>query len=404
MESVLQKNTLQPDRHGNSLNRMSPNISEKPGLYIHIPYCDTKCGYCDFYSITSEAGRADFISAVTREMRETADKQAAGPFDTIYFGGGTPSLLTEFELEALLRAAAEYFEFAPDMEITLEANPGTLSLQKLHSFKSLGINRLSMGVQSFNDDLLRFLGRIHDSHQAIRSVEEARQAGFDNLSIDLIFSIPGQPPQVWRQSLEQAIALQTEHISAYSLIFEEGTPFFHQMTTGQITPNEDELESYFFTETRRFFSNGGWLSYEVSNFARAPEFISRHNFKYWQLNGYLGFGPSAHSFWNNTRWGNVRSVTGYNQKILSGKSARQFSETIDPPTAVFELVFLSLRTWRGLNLVEFRQRFGYDFRLRHREFINRLLKRSLAVLTPEHFYLTEEGLAISDSIITDFTV
>jgi len=403
VESILQKNTLQPDWHRDPLIAGSPNISRKPGLYIHIPYCDTKCAYCDFYSITSAEGRADFIRAVTREMKDTADRQTAGPFDTLYFGGGTPSLLSEAELENLLRTATDLFEFDPDPEITLEANPGTLSLQKLRTLKSLGINRLSMGVQSFDDDLLRFLGRIHDSRQAIESVDQARSAGFENLSIDLIYSIPGQTESIWQASLEQAMALQTEHISAYSLIFEEGTPFYRQMSAGQITPLNDDQESQFFNKTRRFFNDAGWLTYEVSNFAREPQYISRHNFKYWHLTGYLGFGPSAHSFWNNARWGNVRSVTGYNQKILSGASARQFTESIDPPTAVFELVFLSLRTWRGLDLAEFRRQFNYDFSLHYKDFTSRLINLGLAVLNPEYFYLTEEGMAICDSIAADFS-
>jgi len=206
---------------------MKPNISTSPGIYLHIPFCEQKCGYCDFYSITDQSQRAAFVDYLIKEMRLLCNEtEISEVFDTVYLGGGTPSLLNAGELEHLFTAIRDLFKLDAAAEITLEANPGTLSVEKLSGYRSLGVNRLSVGVQSFNDDELRFLGRIHDRRQAVEAIEQARATGFDNLSLDLIFALPKQSIGQWRANLKEALSFQPEHISAYNLIFEQGTPFY----------------------------------------------------------------------------------------------------------------------------------------------------------------------------------
>jgi len=227
------------------------NISKKPGMYIHIPFCDTKCGYCDFYSIINHSARGEFLEALLKEIRHYATTPFKDePFDTIYFGVGTPSLLSEKEFEAIFAEIHKNFPIASNCETTIEANPGTMTEEKLRFYRSLGINRLSIGIQSFNDDELKVLGRIHDSKQAIKTVSDARKNGFDNISIDLIFATPNQSLDDWLYSLNTGLSLQTEHVSAYNLIYEEGTPFYKKLMSGKLVEKSEEEAETFYTKTK----------------------------------------------------------------------------------------------------------------------------------------------------------
>jgi len=384
-------------------NPMREIISKPAGIYIHIPFCQAKCGYCDFYSIIDLKPKKSFVSALINEISNAKeDIHQNAVFDTIYFGGGTPSLLSSDELIQILNAFHSKFEIAENSEITLEANPGTLDADQLKRFRNAGINRLSIGIQSFKDKDLRVIERIHNAREAIEIIETARRTGFGNLSIDLIFALPGQTMQNWKDNLKKAVELNPEHISAYSLIFEKGTPFYGAREAGRIKSKSESEELKFYQTTIDYLKQNGYLHYEVSNFAKSPEYYSRHNQKYWDHSNYLGFGPSAHSYWNNQRWSNVSSLTQYVTAIKAGKSPVNFREDIEPETMEFENIFLSLRTITGLNLLDFKSRFRIDFTQKYKAKIDPLLINDLAEIHDQYFRLTQKGLFISDAILSEF--
>lgn len=382
---------------------MAANISSNPGIYLHIPFCQKKCPYCDFYSVVDSEYRDHFVDDILKEIALIAGsvKQKA-PFDTIYFGGGTPSLLTVREIETILNALYHTFSFSATVEITLEANPGTIDLPRLKAYRQTGINRLSLGIQSFINRELQFLGRIHDRQEAIQAIEMARQAGFRNLSLDLIFALPGQSKNDWLENLRMALSFHPEHLSAYNLIFEQGTPFFNRMKAGKIIPKNPDDEARFFEATVEYLREAGFLPYEISNYARNEQFISRHNYKYWTHTPYLGLGPAAHSYWDEERRGNVRSVKQYHQMVQNRRLPRVFSERIDAHTREFEHIFLGLRTYNGIDLAMFEQQFRHSFLNRYETIITPLLDHNLAEQKRDHFRLTQKGLFISDEILSQF--
>ncbi len=380
------------------------SVSFLPGLYIHIPFCDTKCGYCDFYSVTDDSAQPEFIGALCTEIRLAAGDHAfRRPVDTIYFGGGTPSLLKAAEIEKILLAVFDSYTITADCEITLETNPGTVDYLKLYSFKKAGINRLSIGIQSFSDEELKFLGRIHDAGQAKNTLKIAERAGFDNVSIDLIYALPGQTLTSWKQSLKTAMEYQPRHISAYNLIFEPGTPFFRQLQHGKMHPLPEDLEVGFFNFTKDFLNEAGYDHYEISNYAAGPKYLSRHNYKYWNHVEYRGFGPSAHSFIDKRRFSNVRSVKHYIEKIRSGANVVDFEESLSRQQIMFEHVYLHLRTQQGVHLPGFRARFHKDFKRIYAPLINQLLDNRLAVFSNFYFKFTRKGMLLSDEILPEFS-
>jgi oxygen-independent coproporphyrinogen-3 oxidase len=382
---------------------MEKNISNLPGIYIHFPYCKKKCAYCDFYSITNQEHRESFIPALISEIRMTAGRIEKAPlFDTIYLGGGTPSLLEENELGALFDFLFKVFSFSNDIEITIEANPGTISKEKFKFYRSIGVNRLSIGVQSFDDDELKFLGRIHSVAQAKQTIKQARENQFDNINIDLIFALPEQTIEQWISNLETGLFFQPEHISAYNLIFEKGTPFYNKMLKGKIIPKNDEQERIFLKNTIELLKRYNYIPYELSNYARTGSHFSRHNFKYWNYSDYLGFGPSAHSFWQGKRRANVRSVNQYIEQINNSRLPVEFKETIDQKTMEFENIFLSLRTYSGLNLKRFEETFKRSFLQVYPKKVNDLMSAGLAEIKDDHFRLTQKGLFICDEILPHF--
>ncbi len=379
------------------------NISKKPGIYIHVPYCDTKCGYCDFYSITRHDTRSRFIRALLTEVEIYARLPYSNrSFDTIYFGGGTPSLLTAQELETILNALNRRFNISPGCEITLEANPGTLNPQKARQFKTLGINRISMGIQSFDDDELKTLGRIHNARQARQAFGDLRKAGFENISIDLIFALPGQTAGRWKNNLEQAVKLQPEHISAYSLIYEKGTAFYKKQQQGIFHAFSDEQELDFYTTALETLRQAGYIRYEISSYARDPGLYSRHNYKYWNHAPFLGFGPSAFSYFQEKRWGNVRSIRNYIKTLEQRQSPVDFMETLDRPTLSFEKIMLGLRTREGLNLAEFESCAGRGFLQSYPQKTQALLDDELARIDGQFFHFTDRGFMMCDEILPAF--
>lgn len=322
------------------------------GAYFHIPFCDTKCVYCDFYSLTNHDQAVRFYTALKNEipLRLLTDP-VEKPISSVFFGGGTPSLADPADLGDCIRILADQVVVEKDAEITLEANPGTLNPQKLISLISQGFNRVSMGVQSFSDDDLKFLSRIHSSDTAKKAVNDAAVAGFSNISIDLIFGLPGQSADAWKRNLEQAISLPITHISCYNLIVEEKTPLFSWVKSGKIQVPDEDHNSELYEITIQFLRENGFQHYEVSNFCR-PGMASIHNSTYWSWDPWLAFGPSAHGFTGSTRYRNFRNLGKYLEFLENGKLPEEERESLDIITSINEKLMLGVRTVEGVNIDE----------------------------------------------------
>lgn len=327
-------------------------------LYLHIPFCEKKCIYCDFYSIETLSPIDDFLQSLLREITLQNEFHNQS-IETIFFGGGTPSLLSSQQFEMILHHLDNYFHIAPHAEITVECNPGTVNKEKLNAYHSLGINRLSFGAQSFFDDYLQFLSRIHNAQEAKQAILLAHRAGFDNINLDLIFSLPQQTIQKWEQNLLQAVLLEPTHISAYSLMVEPNTPLHRLVAAKQVTvlPSEEDAEMYMFTMD--FLEIHGYEQYEVSNYGK-KNYHCQHNKNYWNHSNYISFGPSAHSFWNNDemkRWLNIANISTYNQQLTENKLPLAGSETLTRQQLFEEAIMLGLRS-EGIDLFFIEQHFG----------------------------------------------
>ena len=335
----------------------------RAGLYIHFPFCLKKCLYCDFNSAASGAdARRDYSALLLREM-ELRQRALPEPVQaaTLYFGGGTPSLMDPREVGALVEAASRRFGLEAGAEVTLEANPGTLTPESLAGYRAAGVNRLSLGIQSFEERLLTRLGRAHSAREALAAFDAARRAGFSNLSIDLMHSLPGQSPLQWREALARGIELAPEHISAYALSLERGTPFAGLLAAGKLPLPGEEDAALMFEATAELLEAAGYPQYEISNFAR-PGCASRHNSAYWSRESYLGFGAGAHSFWNRDglgeRWQNCDHTREYREAIESGTIPQREGEFITLKQAVAESFFLGLRVLAGLDLARLEAAYG----------------------------------------------
>lgn len=372
------------------------NFSEAAGLYIHIPFCVKKCSYCGFYSSTSISLVPDFLQALFKEMEITAHK--FGAFDTVYIGGGTPSLLRPQQLGEILKRVHSHFDLQSGAEITLEANPGDLDRPFLQELVALGFNRLNVGVQSFEDKVLQFLGRRHSSEEALSAVEHSRWAGFQNLGLDLIYGIPGQDIESWLASLARAVALGPEHLSCYQLSVEKNTPLEKELARGKFSlPGEGEQYD-FFMKTAEFLENSGYLHYEVSNFARGIKYFSRHNQKYWDHTPYLGLGPAAHSFLGNQRWWNYPSLQQYLAEIQQARSPIQATEILTPEQLRLEAIYLGLRTRKGINLKDLLENYEYDLLAEKRGLLTRLRQEGFLAIEDDHVYPTRAGLVVADRL------
>jgi oxygen-independent coproporphyrinogen-3 oxidase len=377
------------------------------GLYIHIPFCEHKCIYCDFYSLAPAVPSdqdqsqttmiARFLACLDHEIDLQGEKfKSDDAYQTVFFGGGTPSLLAPAAVGKILKKLSAKFSIHPDAEITLETNPGTVDVQKLKKFRDAGINRLSVGIQSFHDGDLRFLTRIHSSETARSCIRDAFEAGFEDVSIDLIFSLPRQTPERWRFNLEQAVALRPTHLSCYSLIVEPGTPLFSMVRNKLITPREPEADAGLYLSTIEFLSEHGYRQYEVSNFAK-PGFESRHNKNYWNHTPYLGFGPSAHSYKDRKRWWNISDLGLYSEMLERGQLPLAGSEDLTGRQLQEETIFLGLRSG-GIDLEKYREQFGYDLLETYKKPADSCIREGLAFLQGNCFSLTARGYALCDEI------
>ena len=317
-----------------------------PGLYVHVPFCRGKCAYCDFYSIPEETGIPAWIEAVRSEARFFQDRFPC--FDTLYLGGGTPSLLDERELDHLLQGLFRGLGFSPDLEITLEANPDDLSPLRLAAYRNAGIRRISLGIQALEDDTLRFLGRRHTAFRAEQALADSLSAGFSSVGVDLIYGIPGQTSRAWENTLRRVLRFRPHHISCYQLTLSPETPLGRQHHEGRIRLPQEDVLADLFLATSGILQERGYLHYEVSNFT-LPGHASRHNRKYWRRAPYLGLGPAAHSFRTPVRWWNPLSLDAYCRRIASGRPPCEGSEVLSREQALLEALCLGFRTSEGIS-------------------------------------------------------
>ncbi len=365
-------------------------------IYIHVPFCVRKCAYCDFASFAGREGQwPAYFDAIGREIGAWADVLRTYEMRSIFFGGGTPSLVPAGMIAGVLRQLRETCRIADDAEITLEANPGTLTREKLEIWKNAGINRLSLGVQSFDDALLHMLGRIHTADMAEQAVHMARAAGFDNISLDLMYALPGQSLQIWAETLERAVSLPITHVSAYSLIVEGGTEMQRRVEHGEVTlPDDDAVNDMQRLATFRL-KQAGFSRYEISNYARAG-FESRHNRTYWTGGEYLGLGSAAHSLMQEKRFENPPEPERY----IAGERMLN----VHPLTAADrreEAIMLETRTCRGLDLEKWQREFGERFEETHPRAVAKLERYGLIEIEDGCLRLTEPGLELQDSVVLE---
>jgi len=377
------------------------NMNSKiPGLYIHIPFCLSKCHYCDFYSLTSISAVPDFLDALFKEMEMYCNR--FNPFDTVYIGGGTPSLLSPQQLESVLVNVRENFNLIsnPEItpEITIETNPADLNRSFLESMCENGINRINIGVQSFDEKALNFLGRRHSVKQAISGVEASRAAGFHNIGLDLIYGVPAQDIGSWLDTLKQAVVFSPEHISCYQLTLETKTPLGMRYQAGEFSLPGEELQYEFFMKTSELLEDADYNHYEVSNFARGKEHTSRHNQKYWDHSPFLGLGPSAHSFHCNQRWWNHHSLDQYLSAINAGNLPIEETETLTMEQLRLEALYLGLRTKKGIFLQDLKNQYHYDLFTEKKEMLDKLQEEGLLSIQNGYLYPTQTGLAVADSL------
>lgn len=373
-----------------------------PGIYLHIPFCEKKCIYCDFYSITNKSNIDQFINALKNEILLflKANPEIDRKIETIYFGGGTPSLLEPKHIAEVVEIIYNNFDLSSLCEFTIECNPGTDFIRKLPEYKSIGINRISIGVQSLNESELKFLGRIHTSNEATRSIESALDF-FENVSVDIIFSIPNQTEKSLLNTLKYLLEFDLKHISAYSLIYEEGTPLFNQLQKGKVFPKNENEDYELYRTIQSFLLNRGFEQYEVSNYAKQG-FKSLHNLGYWQHKEYYGFGPSAHSFYQSKRVWNVRNLKQYLAFLQNHHLPIEGSEILDEEKKMLEKIMLGLRS-EGICLQKFKEDFDVDIQCELNEVLQEWIALGFAKIENGFLKLTPNGYFVCDKLTVDLT-
>jgi oxygen-independent coproporphyrinogen-3 oxidase len=377
---------------------MKSSSTKTAGIYIHIPFCKSRCTYCDFYTLTNESRIEAFADSLCKEIELRKD-EIHEPVKTVYFGGGTPSRLSEQHFENIFNYLFSNFKIDPAAEITVEANPDDLSSEYIQMLSHLPVNRLSIGIQSFDDGELKFLSRRHTASQAINAVKRCQMHGFNNISIDLMYGLPGQTTKIWEQNLKQATSLDIQHLSAYHLIYEEKTRMYSMLKAGKIHPVDEEVSTAMFSMLIDWMKQHNFIHYEISAFAKEGYF-SRHNTSYWKGNKYIGLGPAAHSFDGENRSWNVASLNRYINGIESGVPERN-SEHLSLNEKYNEFILTGLRTMWGIDMVELRLLFGdklYSYCIENAE---KYVSKKLLSVEGYNMKLTREGIFISDGIMSD---
>lgn len=398
---------------------------KKLEIYVHIPFCAKKCAYCDFLSFPGNMRmRREYTDKLLEEIRIQSSFVREYQVDTIFLGGGTPSVLDVTDITAIMETLKEHYDIAPDAEITIEVNPGTVKMEGLVAYREAGINRVSMGLQSADDTELRYLGRIHTYDEFLKSFQRVRMAGFTNVNVDLISAIPGQTPESWRNTLKKTAMLKPEHISAYSLIVEEGTPFYDrygghvEMESYEMSPEErrrlmalpdlpdEDTEREMYYMTRNCLAEQGYERYEISNYAR-PGFECRHNVGYWTGTGYLGLGLGASSYLEGCRFHNTSDFQSYvsahfDDEAEFCQALRQDMEQLSVKSKMEEFMFLGLRLTRGVSVEGFITRFGQSIRNVYGGVIDKLEREGLLEHKNGYYHLTERGLDLSNYAMSLF--
>lgn len=369
------------------------------GLYIHVPFCSKRCIYCDFYSQTNLNYKNDYVKAIVHELKLRQHYLDGEHIETIYFGGGTPSLLQANDFEPIFNTINNHYDLSFCEEITLEANPDDISNSYLNELRQFPFNRISLGVQSFDDRELQFLNRRHSRKQAIDAVNLCHKAGFTNLSIDLMYGLPQQTAERWDANLSEALNLGIPHISAYHLSYEKGTSLYQQVETGRINPVEENISLQFFNTLINILKNVGYLHYEISNFCK-PDRFALHNMSYWTDRKYLGVGPAAHSYNHDSRQWNMDSLSGYIENVMNEQSFFE-KELLDLKTHYNDYVLTHLRTMWGVQPDELAKKFGQNLLDYFYEQAKSYLSNGLLEENQGAIRLTTQGIFISDHIFCD---
>ena len=372
-------------------------MAKRLGVYIHIPFCASKCGYCDFYSLSGcDHMMPDYQDALIDHIEESAQSLKSYEVDSVYFGGGTPSFYGADRIVEIFNTLKLNGNVRLDSEVTVECNPDSTSLNALKLLREEGVNRLSLGVQSANNDLLKLIGRRHNFQQVKRSMQDARDAGFENISLDLIYGLPSQSKSDWAETLARIIELHPEHISCYGLKLEEGTPMNERYKGSPILPDDDEqADMYFYAAD--VLERYGYKQYEISNFA-AKGFESKHNLKYWELDDYMGFGPGAHSCVGNLRYSFVKDLKQYISGVARGASIIDEYRQIDPLERAVEYIMLGMRTSNGISEHDYRTRCQCDWRPIHKVLLA-FAEKGWAEKTGDRWHFTVPGYLISNTLI-----
>ena len=373
-------------------------MNKELGVYIHVPFCVQKCRYCDFCSFekSEQSTRKSYVDALCNELIQVSEQARAHTVDTVFFGGGTPSLLSTADIHKISQTLHKYYSVTPDAEITLEMNPATANREKLRAMREMGINRLSIGMQSSVEGELSLLGRIHTYSDFLRSYEDARACGFDNINVDVMYGIPDQSVQSCKSTVSSLIGLGVEHISAYSLKIEEGTPFYRERDTLNLPDEDEEYEMYM--SIAEMLSGAGYSHYEISNYAKDSRHC-RHNLKYWRGQEYLGFGVAAYSYFNSKRYGNARELDEY---ISSRGSVSPVDlDELDDSEREREYIMLRLRLREGISDEDFYGEFGVGFSEKYASVLNKFLNSEYMESSDGRYFLTDKGMYVSNSILVE---
>ena len=377
-------------------------LLNRAGLYIHVPFCSSKCNYCDFNSYTGKLELAgEYFACMKKEIELYHDEMQYNLIDTIFIGGGTPSSVDHGFIGGIMDACRSAYKISDTCEITIESNPGTLEEEKLAAYKSYGINRLSMGLQAYQDNLLKYLGRMHSARDFISSVGQAKKAGFDNINADVIFGIPGQTMEDWKETLKVLVEAGITHISAYSLKIEEGTKFGDMLESGRLIQVEDDLDREMYHYAIEFLEKNGFYQYELSNFAKKG-YECRHNLTYWKCIDYLGLGAGAHSYLQDIRFSNEYSPEAYIAALQKGEKPVDERYQVDFCEKMSEYMFLGLRLTKGINKAEFLEEFNQDIFIKYADSIEKLKRKRLVETDGESLKLTSLGLDLANQVFVEF--
>ncbi|SHJ75781.1 radical SAM family heme chaperone HemW [Tepidibacter formicigenes] len=372
------------------------------GLYIHVPFCIKKCNYCDFNSFKfTKEDKENYIESLIKEINIYSKKLKENYFSTFFIGGGTPTVLSESELKSIFENIYSGFNIKKDAEITIEANPGTLTKEKLKTLYDLGVNRLSVGLQASQQEHLDFLGRIHSYEEFEKNFNDAKDIGFKNINVDLMFSLPNQSFNDWKETLEKVVNLNPTHISAYSLIIEDETVFGNMHKKGELNILDEEIELRMYHYTKDYLKNKGYNQYEISNFSKSG-YECKHNILYWKCKEYLGLGPGAHSYIEGVRYSNYCSLEKYFKRLNNDDLPIECSQKLEKKDKLEEKIFMGLRMKEGIYFKEFEEYFKIDFMKEYKDVIEKLKNEGLINFTKDRLYLTDKGIDISNKVFVEF--